>query len=476
MKILILIFALNFLLINASIVDFCSIGLGSSGSYSLFRLKQLGYSVIGFDSADFIGGHCNTIRYQSNGQNLWNEAGVVIYPDTALQNTFGYPRYLIDSKALVKLLAGNDSIIPSFFTGIPDYLAIVDIGLFIGPPPVQPPPTAEFNATLQRFRNLMNSTYRFMNTMVDPPITLPVGLNVSMNEWLVTNNFTLITSVFTDRCFYGGFGDFNQLTANDCLLQAAPIDLLYDSDPTSWFSVKNGCKSVYDGISAYLGSESIELNVNIKSVVRGDKIKIIWERNGIYQTQKCRNLIVAIPQTLDNLKFMQLDLIEEAVFSSVSTKYLFVGTFNASGGILSNLNFSLANIGLTGLPTLPNLLTNYRKFDVGPIVQQLFFPNETTLIDAENLAQSKLDNLVISGAYGSIADSDIWLHEYNPHFSREALGFPINPYYALKLIQGNRNTLYAGALPVTANTMPIWNYMENIIRNYLCKNYERCEF
>ena len=59
-----------------------------------------------------LGGPCDSIRFPGG----WNEAGVVVYPDTVLANALGYGPWEIDMVSYVKRFAGANAVIPQFFT------------------------------------------------------------------------------------------------------------------------------------------------------------------------------------------------------------------------------------------------------------------------------------------------------------------------------------------------------------------------
>ena len=324
----------------------------------------------------------------------------------------------------------------------------------------------------------MNTTYRYLDTAVNLPDPLPSDLTLSMNQWLVKNNFTSIIEIFLGILYGAGFGDFDNLTAIDGLLQRTSTNLLYGSPefPMAWFSVLNGCQSVYDGIYSYIGADSVRLNAQVDRVLRprnpgpASPIIISGAQDGRPFIETCDNLVIAIPPTLENLAFMDLTHQEYDLFQGAATRYFFTGIHTAQMGTAGvSSNFTLANFNLTdplGRVAFPDVLVAYRKFSAGPVVQQSFSSDPISQPDMLALVESKLSGLVAAGVYANVSDVRTWIHPYDPHWPRPVLAGPIAPQNRFDDIQGTRKTHYFGPVRITPSTAPIINYVHHELEIY----------
>lgn len=467
--------------------DFCIVGGGSAGSISAYWLHNHGYTVRVFERQDFLGGSCNTIRFPGG----WNDAGQSVYADTKLANSLGFGPWQVDMKQIARDLAGSNAITPTIFSTMAEYLADLQAEYFISTPIVPTPPTQAYNETYARFFQLMNTTYRWMDTMQNPPNPLPPEVTeVSMAEFIALNNLTAIIELFLGQLTGAGWGPLEQITAFDALLQRTCTNLIYGNPNYTlpWFSVYNGCESLYDGILARIGASSVRFNATVSFVNRApvagpSAITVYGTQNGVPFVDTCSRLIVAIPPTLDQLQFMALTPQEYLVFQHVSYRNLFAGYFNAQGGdlglvpdiVIANLNFSNPPYDE---PTYPNVLNAYRLF-TGPMAVQTGY-NLQPATDAQAFA---LTQSIIQGFTGTVGGSaafdyvnlvSLYKHEFNPHFDSGYLSGANSPYYLLNQLQGTLHTDYVGALNTTASSTPIWNGVYAYFSRKYCPLGENC--
>jgi len=459
----------------AATQDYCFLGDGSSISYAAVMALDAGKTVAIIGTGSNLGGHCDTIR---SAGGAYNEAGVGVFPDTAIANSLGYGPFAIDSKAYVQRWVGVNGTTSPFYDDMTRYMIYVNGNLSLGQVP-NTTPTPAFLTQLQRYHDLMNSTYRWMDTMTNPPAVMPAGLNASLYDWVIANGFQDIFGIFAGPIFYGGMGDFHQVTALDALLQRTTTNLMYDNVPGSWFSVRGGCQTMYDAIQSYIGADSLYLNSTVDYIKRPNGNSGITRIKGKSAIRgkfnlKCKNIVIGVPQTLDNLEVLELTSAEYNLFSSVSGKSLFTGIYTATGDITNQSHVTWVNVDITdafGLPSLPDILLGFRKFATGPFVIQAYSPEvgvNTSLM--QTLVERRLQHLVASGFYTSVSNVRVWPHaNYAPHWSPAKLGTGEFPYRtALHLNRAApKNTLYFGALVTTASSVPIWNYVHIVFGEYL---------
>lgn len=462
---------------NGRTRDLCVIGGGAAGSAAAVYAADRNKNVVVLERQSNLGGQCDTLSFPGG----WNEAGVGIYPNTTRANELGCGPWTIDMVAYVKRFAGQNSLVPTFFTGLRTFLADYTPGTFLGSAPVPPPPTPSYLATYARYLALMSTTYGWMDTLTSTPDPIPAELRVSLDQWIVDNNFTEIYETFVFSLYTAGFGDFDSLTAFDGLLQRGCTSTLYGV-PDVWFSVDGGCQKVYDGIADYLGPDSLRFRTTIEEVVRP---RNPTRRNPIIvrgrQTldnghtrpfvERCRKLVVTVPPTLDNLSFMDLTYAERHLFRNVSTRFYYTGRVNITGGIANPPgDFFLINVNVSDsrrLASFPTANVIFRRFGEGPAVVQAFSSVPTTVEAISAVVQQQLDSMTAGGAFASATDLRLWAHPYNPHWSREALGWSPSPYNLWDDLQGVRGTIYLGSGRYTPNSMGIINIAEVVLGDYL---------
>jgi hypothetical protein len=465
--------------------DFCIWGAGAGGMSLAVFLKDRGYDdILVMDRAPIAGGSCNTLRYPGG----WNDVGVQIYPDTAFANGLGFGPWDVDMVSLVKRFAGDDAVIPNYYTDLPFFLGSLatDGPCFpIGPPP---PPTPEFLAQLGRFLALMNTTYRWMDTLDAVPDPIPLELTLPMSEWIVANGFELLTpSIFVPPLTLAGYGRLDNITAFDGLMQRTSTDMLYVTDSARWFSVRDGCQSIYEGMAAYLGADALLLNATVASIRRPEcrcphrpiEVRGFAEGSGAF-VARCKRLVVAIPPTPANLAPLDVTRAESALFGSVSWRQYFTGRFDGVGGTLGDAGtgVALANADFAdpyGVPAFPAQLNFIRQFGAGPFGGQTY--SDGPLAPARVLTEifePALRAAVACGLFDAAGNVSVIPHEFNPHWPAEKMRDPVAPFNQLDALQGERNTWWVGAQRYTANTMGIWNYNLRLARGFpKCKRHHR---
>lgn len=465
---LLLLLLLNVLAISHAVnVDVCLLGLGGGGANLIADLKDRGYSVMGYETEDYIGGQCNTIRFMTpNGTESWTEAGVTIFLDTVKAKSYGFGNWQIDTLNRIKRFAGPDSIVTSPYANIVPYKANFATRKNFGLSPPNIPP--EFYADFQRFMGMAATMWSWAETFVDPsnpmPDPLPDYMRMPFDEWLTENNLTSLSFYFNFTLWGGGYGRLSKLDTLTAILQSGTLsNLLYQIDPSSWFSIKNGCKSYYDGIKNYIGTNSYKLKTKVTKATRlPDKVIIYGLRNGVPFTDTCRKLIVTIPPTLNNLQFLDPSPEEIQLFKNVKTVDTVVAHVNLEGPLANSQNkFSISNINPNKPNTQvndPNLLSVTRYHNLpGPGVALAFSHEMLPLFGMKAIME-----LVSKGIPKELlTDVDFvkyWEHEYAPRFSMEDLAQSPPLFIQLDNLQNHLNTtFYATPLRVTSTSSHLWN-------------------
>jgi len=453
--------------------DVCIIGGGSAGMNMAWNLKDRGYQNIRvIEKAGITGGMCNTVRFTGpNGTESWIEAGVSVFPSTSFANSIGLGPWSIDTVAIVERFAGKDAILPTVYTGIIECEADFSSGQYFGCPATVFPPT--FQQDFQRFIEMASLVWPWTDTLVDVPSPIPSEFLMPFDDWLVFNNFTSLFAYFEGVLWYGGYGNFHNMTALDALLQSgSPTDMSYAYAPSTWFSVKRGCRSLYEGIDAYLGPGVTRLNATVQAVLRNDlpgvPVVLYGTQNGEGFVDVCEKLVVAIPPVPDEIAFLDPDSLESNLFASVHVIDTVVSQVEFSGPLAdTDDKFFLLNVDPSnslGQTSLPNLLTVARPNSFGPGVALSVSQTMLPLAEMEMISQESAQGIPAS-ALTNITFVEFFEHQYNPRFSPDALA-SVPPYLQIDALQGHRKTYWVGAVRSTGDSTKIWEQNYQLLEKH----------
>lgn len=461
-----LLFAICNIATSNDVPKVCIAGAGSSGMNMAWQLKDAGYDFVVYEPTGRIGGHCNTVRFEGPEGPSWEDCGVVILANTTYANELGFGPWSIDMVATVERFAGPGSAVPTPFAGTVEYAAdftrSIDYGVFVGDfGPV-------FIEQLLALFEFIPSNYPWMDNMVSPPSPLPIELTIPFSDWLQVNGFSALNVLFNASLWLGGNGNFSKMSALDALSNVGtPTDLLYElSNPPGWFSVQNGCQSIYDGILNYITPEKVKLNTTLIYAIRPPngfpgQVTLYGYQNGQPFIDVCDKFIVAFPPTLQNILFMGPDFTEIEVFESVYFVQEMSSVVQVQGPVTtSGHGFAVANSDRSrpplNQPPSPLLLQVSRSRTFGPACGYGFSqtPIDQGLLQsvmrdqASNIPSTLLTNSVFT---------QFWNHDFAPHWSMPVQAGPVSPYLMAENLQGYRNTYWVGALYTTFDSTKIWN-------------------
>jgi hypothetical protein len=465
--------------------DICVLGGGASGMAAAVFAKDANMSVIVIDTASTVGGQCNTLDFvpPAPGYPSWIDVGVQFFADTRAANASGLGPWSIDSVALVRRFAGNESVAFLDFTQdtTPNYAVNLAAGISYG---FQPPQnqTSEFYQAYVTLQTIIAS-YPWIDR-AEVPSPVPEELLVPFSTFISVNGLApLVPGVFIPQLFAGGLGDFDRLTTLYALLNLAPTVSHIFSVPDAGFVINGGCQRIYDGMSAYLGNDSILVNAHTLYAIRSHAASVpaviggvvgAWGGRPNLFRYTCPKILVTYPQTLSAMLPLNLDARETRLFSRVATRTYITGDINAdvefasqTGGSFNMLNLDLQNPGLT--PALPAITQLTRGLPYGPVQfkassnMRLLQPAAVRLIEeqlagmpAELLNNTEILNVII--------------HNFQPHFTDDELKRPNGGYAALQNLQGHRKTYYLGSLRNFPVTYTLWNAAYEMIQAIVADN------
>ena len=448
------------------------IGGGSSGSHSAMFVMDNNLTVCVFEETEKLGGHCDTQYFNTTGFPNWIDIGVAIYKNTTWNNVHGYGNFTLD---MATYISRWTTIIPypAFSTPSFDQDLKGDTGLtFV------PAPSPEYVAAVEEFSAQVNALYPWLETG-EYPNTMPDELAMPFRDYLDANilNITRFTRQFMMSMTSGAMSPISEVPTLYAFEQLLPSFMLTNSQGGLLFGMLGGCQTVYDSIQDRLEStlpshRSLYLNSKVTKIVRpsassSDPILVKFKIDGLKKKVTADKLIIAIPQFLDNLDFLDLSNKEEAAFEPV--KY-FPGYFavqlrmetNTTIPLVLNRDFSnTANYFETDFPDIT--LTRftgaaepfYATFAVA--TDDISNHDMKEVIKASLVKQANLPNPV------NMTFVKMIRHIYWPHFDSDTLKYS-KPYRALNRLQGDDDTYYVGALLTYADTTLIANHAYKIVQ------------
>lgn len=457
------------------IYDQCILGAGASGMSAAVFLKDKGYDVLVLESANDIGGHCDTRYFTPPAPGLpnWIELGVDVYGNTSKANASGYGQWTLDSGAFAQRFT-NSTLFPiDFLHSInPNYGADFahNISLGLIPPAPPTPPFLEAFATLFG----IVTKYGWLDTATFPD-PIPPELLGNFSDYIVANNLQpLIPSVFEVLLNIGGMGNYSDLTTLYALQGLHRMTLSLFTTPGAGFGVTKGCITIYDGMANYLGTQNVITNAQTLLAIRPPAhidvpVKLLVNINNRYNLIQCRDIMIAFPEFLPNLDFLQLTSEEINVFKDVRVRDYFGSEVNVSGPI-SNLTtgFTLLNIDLftpDHYPPLPATTSLRRDLPYGPAAA--YSVSNVPITDADMIAV--IDQQLASippSLLTNVTLTELDRHVFQPYFTVDALAQSPTPYTNIASLQGHRHTYWLSALPAFAESVILWQRSLNITNEY----------
>ncbi|AVK76515.1 hypothetical protein pneo_cds_908 [Pandoravirus neocaledonia] len=466
--------------------DVCVLGGGAAGMAAAVFAKDRGRSVVVIESAERVGGQCDTIDFAAPmpGMPSWIDIGVQFFANTTAANEVGLGPWTIDSVGIVQRFAGPGSVYPLDFTTdtTPNYAVNLREGVSYGLQPPAPP-TPEFLAAYYRL-SMIIASYPWIDR-ADVPSPVPAELLVPFSQFIATHQLgPLVPSLFVPQLSGGGLGAFDKLTTLYALLNLSPTISRIFSVPYAGFVVAGGCRGIYDGMRDYLTADNADnVLVNAKTLVavRPYSTRLPVIVGGVITAPgsgavtgsfayRCGKLVVAYAQTADAMKPLALDAAERRLFDQVRKRYYFTGTINAAGPVAQGGAFNMLNADPTtpfGTPVLPAVTQITRGLPYGPVQFKATSETPVTIDAMRQLVVQQLARMPASLLTNATAVDQFLLHAFQPHFTDAELARPGGAYAALAALQGHRATYYLGALKNFAVTYQLWQAAYDLVAAHL---------
>jgi hypothetical protein len=425
--------------------DVLIIGGGSAGTYSAIRLQQLGKSVAVVEKEPILGGHTNTFIDPVTSTPI--DYGVQFWEDIpVVQNylaSLGVPLTPVFSNAtspFVSLLAdlnGSGAIVPastmpasdpaSAFATYSAQLASfpVDDGFLGLPSPVPDDLLLTFGDFVHKYKldDLAFLVYRYAQGL---------GNILGQTTIYVMKNF--------GPAVVGGVFDHFVVTAH------------HDNH------------ELYDKAQAQLGSDALVSSTVIwvdRKHSTDIKALVSTPSGQVFVTAK--KLLIAIPPTLDNLKFLDLDENSRYTFSQFNNSFYWNGIVRNSGVPDNTTITNTSPTAPEGIPPLPGLYTI--EATGVPGLHSVYYGSPYAIAD-DQVKSAILDGIakvVKAGGFsqGATAPEFVAFGDHRPFtltVSPDAIkdGF----YTRLNALQGQDSTWWTGAAWQTQDSSLIWNFTE----------------
>ncbi|KAM6505477.1 hypothetical protein FSOLCH5_014691 [Fusarium solani] len=427
--------------------DVAVVGGGASGTYAAIRLKDKGKTVALIEQQDHLGGHVDTYTDPATGIPI--DYGVKAYVDLpGVKELFG--RFNITTVPVTD--PGFQDVYIDFTTGkvVAGYPEgdQTDVGLAL--------------TTYSQLAAKYNDYYfpGFWKLTTDP---VPEELSMPFGQLVEKYNLTAALPVIWT--FASGVGDFANVPSFYVFYNfgAAVVQSLLAG--TLFIPSSHNNSMLYAAAQDYLVSDTM-LNSIVSLANRDDKgVKLVVKTPTGTKLVKAKNLLVAIPPTLQNMYPFDLDDGEKALFAKWHWENWYVAIFKGSG-LPANLSLvnSRPSPGSLYAPT-PNFVWRYTFTGIRDLyATQVVGKSDLSAQDAKGLIRAGLRNINTAGTYATKRiDFVAWAEHAPLQLAVSAKELVCGFYKELYALQGRKSTWYTGAAWAPDYTSILWVFTEETI-------------
>ncbi|KAK8914980.1 hypothetical protein H634G_09901 [Metarhizium anisopliae BRIP 53293] len=420
--------------------DFAIIGGGAAGTYAAVSLADRNKTFTLIEVSDRLGGHTRTFHDPVTGAKV--DSGVQIHVDTPIVRDFfarlRAPLAHVDLKDFGK---------PRYY----DFAKRVALANYtVGA--VQPDYVAELDK------------YPFVENLIDLPNPVPADLLLTWPEYVKKHNLSY-SSAQAGLSWPATPGDPLDTTA-----------LAIFNDGNHWELAEFTGAAVrganHDNSQIYVNAlAELKPHVFLKSSIiaarRGSTrkcgVQLVANTPSGKKLIKARQLIIAMPPVLDNMKYFSLDRQEEAILGKLSGKYYYAGVVNNTG-LEDDVAYNNAGAdrpyhaaSLPGVVEIaPSASPGYHFYWYNTLQAQ-------TRAEIEGAARSTIKWLQTQNNVKALEPKFVDFQDHSPfHLSPPTRDIADGWYSKMKGLQGYRNTWYISALFVVSSTQ-VWNNTHNML-------------
>jgi hypothetical protein len=414
--------------------DFAIIGGGAAGTYAAVSLADQNKTFTLVEISDRLGGHTRTFHDPATGASV--DFGVQIHLDdpivrdffarlrTPLANVelkdFGIPKYYDFTKrvALTNYTRGNIQ---------PDYVAELD-------------------------------KYPYVDNLVDLPNPVPADLLLTWPEFVKKHNLSP-GSAEGGLSWPATPGDPLDTTALAILNDGNHIELA-EFAGAAVHSANHDNSQIYVNALAEL-KPHVFLKSSIIAARRGLTrqcgVQLVVNTPSGKKLIKAKQLIIAMPPVLDNIKYFGLDQQEQAILSKLSGKHYYGGVVNNTG---LEEGVAYTNVGVDRpyhVASLPGMVEIASSASPGYFFYWYNTVRAQTRAEIEGAARSTIKWLQTQANAKALEPKFVDFQDYSPfHLSPPTKDIAAGWYDKMKGLQGHRNTWYISSLFVVGSTQ-VWN-------------------
>ncbi|GIJ90407.1 hypothetical protein Asppvi_009361 [Aspergillus pseudoviridinutans] len=420
--------------------DFAIIGGGAAGTYAAISLADQNKTFTLVEISDRLGGHTRTFQDPATGASV--DFGVQIHLDTpivrdffarlrtplanAQLSDFGMPKYYDFAKqvALTNYTRGSIQA---------DYVAELD-------------------------------KYPYVQDLVDLPNPPPADLLLTWPEFVKKHNLSS-GSAEGGLSWPATPGDPLDTTALAILNDGNHIEL-NEFGGAALHSANHDNSQIYVNALAEL-KPHVFLRSSIIAARRGSTrqcgVQLVANTPSGKKLIKAKQLIIAMPPVLDNVKYFGLDQQEQAILSKLSGKHYYGGVVNNTG---LKEGIAYTNVGVDRpyhVASLPGVVEIAPSASPGYLFYWYNTNQAQTQAEIEGAARSTIKWLQTQTNAQALEPKFVDFQDYSPfHLSPPTKDIANGWYTKMKGLQGHRNTWYISSLFVVGSTQ-VWNSTHTLL-------------
>ncbi|KAF4971604.1 hypothetical protein FSARC_1603 [Fusarium sarcochroum] len=439
-------------------VDVVILGGGSGGIHAAINLQDAGAKVAVIEKKSQIGGHAET--YINPKTKIPANIGVVVFEDSEVVQDY-FDRLGVASAKTNPITSSQGSKSYDFSLGIPI--------------PAQDEATAAASQkaiaeAIQAYTKNVLSKYPWVDQGYLVPNPVPKELTLPFGQFAQQNGFTALLPLIAQLNWYPG--NITTIPTLYGIKSFGPS--LLKSVGGEFIVAKSGnTRSLYEAAAKKLG-DSVYLDSTVVHVQRSSKgVSVAIKQSGKTLKIKARKLVVAIPQTINNLKPFDLCETERNLFSKFSALGYVAGVANIPG-----LDVSLQNVGAftpANTPVIPGSNGYFSSGSPDQFLLGVAFDNtQYTIDDSKALIRKELTTLARAGALPADAAKKVtfpYISNHAPYNLRVSSKDIEKGFYKELLgLEGYRNTYWTGAAFAGHNSGLIWTWNEDAVLPALKKD------
>ncbi|KPA39291.1 hypothetical protein FLAG1_07857 [Fusarium langsethiae] len=426
-------------IVNHHMVDVAIIGGGSSGIHAAVNLKDAGARVAVIEKKNQIGGHAET--YINPKTRIPANIGVVLFENTE---------------------PGTDSTKMYDFT----------LGIHVPSQNREEVAAAKevMAEAMETYSQNVLSKYSWIDRGYLVPDPVPEELLLPFGQFAQQNNFSAILHLISQLNWYpGNISAIPTLYGikkfGPGLLQSVASEFLVAA-PGDTGSIYRAASEVL-GQNIYLDSELIKVRRKKHGAV------VTFRHKGKIRIIKSRKLVVAVPQTIENMKYLDLTETERELFSRFSSFGYLAGDANTPDFDVSSQNVGIKSPAKT--PTVPESNGFLSSGSPDQFVLGVGFDkSDYNVAGGKDIVRKELNTLARVGAVPANAAKGVTFPYVSNHapYDLHVTGEQIEKGFYAKLIglEGYLNTYWTGAAFAGHNSGLIWKWNDDAVLPTLKKD------